>query len=64
MEDKLYSQFLQLRKDGRKVKRWWFNTWAKQLMADLYHDIKDFKHSDLQWPVSATRNEREKCILA
>ena len=36
MEDKLYSEFLQLRKDGRKVKRWWFNTRAKQLMADLY----------------------------
>ena len=48
MEDKLYSEFLQLRKDGRKVKRWWFNTQAKQLMADLYPDIKDFKHSD-QW---------------
>ena len=48
MEDKLYSEFLQLRKDGRKVKRWWFNTRAKQLMADLYPDVKDFKHSD-QW---------------
>ena len=48
MEDKLYSEFLQLRKDGRKVKRWWFKTRAKQLMADLYPDVKDFKHSD-QW---------------
>ena len=48
MEDKLYSEFLQLRKDGRKVKRWWFNTRAKQLMADLYPDVKDFKHLD-QW---------------
>ena len=47
MEDKLYSEFLQLRKDGRKVKRWWFNTREKQLMADLY-PVKDFKRSD-QW---------------
>ena len=31
MEDNLHSEFLQLRQDGRKVKRWWFNTRAKQL---------------------------------
>ena len=43
MEDNLHSEFLQLRQDGRKVKRR-----AKQLMADLYPDVKDFKHSD-QW---------------
>ena len=45
MEDKLYSEFfLQLREDGRKAKRWWFNTRPKQLMADLYPDVKDFTH--------------------
>ena len=49
MEDKLYSEsFLQLREDGRKVKRWLFNTRAKQLMAHLYPNVNDFTHSD-QW---------------
>ena len=49
MEDKLYSEsFLQLREDGRKVKRWLFNTGAKQLMAHLYPNVNDFTHSD-QW---------------
>ena len=66
MEDKLYSEFFPLRKDGRKVKRWWFNTQAKQLMADLYPDVKDFKHSD-QW-FKGSRNRKNvslrKCTHA
>ena len=46
MEDKLYKAFLDLRKEGRKVKRWWFDTRAKQLMNELYPDVKNFKYSD------------------
>ena len=46
MEDKLYKEFLDPRKEGRKVKRWWFDTQAKQLMNELYQDVKNFKYSD------------------
>ena len=46
MEDKLYKEFLDLRKEGQKVKRWWFDTRAKQLMNELYPDVKHFKYSD------------------
>lgn len=48
MEHRLYSEFTELRKEGRKVKRWWFNTRAEQLVNELYPEVKDFKHSD-QW---------------
>lgn len=46
IEDKLYKEFLDLRKEGRKVKRWWFDTRTKQLMNALYPDVKDLKYSD------------------
>ena len=46
MEDKLYKEFLDLRKEWRKVIRWWFDTRAKQLVNELYPDVKDFKYSD------------------
>lgn len=34
IEDKLYSEFTTMRAEGRKVKRWWFNMRAKQLMTE------------------------------
>ena len=46
MEDKVNKEFLDLRKEGRKVKRSRFDTRAKQLMNELYPDVKDFKYSD------------------
>ena len=46
IEDKLCKEFLDLRKEGRKVKRWWFDTRTKQLMNALYPDVKDLKYSD------------------
>ena len=46
MEGKLHAEFLELRKDGQSVKRWWFNTRAKQLMTQHHQDITTFNASD------------------
>ena len=46
MEDKLYKESLDLRKEGQKVKRGWFDNRPKQLMNELYPDVKDFQYSD------------------
>ena len=35
-----------MRKEGKSVKRWWLNSWAKQLVQELYPVDEDFKFSD------------------
>ena len=46
MEGKLHGEFLELRKGGQSVKRWWFNTRAKQLITEHHPDITTFNASD------------------
>ena len=46
MEGKLHAEFLELRKDAKSVKRWWFNIRAKQLMTEHHPDITTFNASD------------------
>ena len=35
-----------MRKEGKSVKRWWFNSRAKQLVQELYPVDEYFKFSD------------------
>ena len=46
MEGKLHAGFLELRKGGKSVKRWWFNTRARKLMTEHHPDITTFNASD------------------
>lgn len=34
MEQCLYKEFLDLRREGKKIRRWWFQNRGKQLMKD------------------------------
>ena len=63
MEDKLYKEFLDLRKEGQKVKRGWFDNRAKQLMNELYPDVKDFKYSDKWIRRFCKRNNISLCKI-
>ena len=47
MEDALYAEYKEAREKGKFLKRWWFNTRAKQLLKDHYPG-KELKCSD-QW---------------
>ena len=48
-EKLLYDEFLSLRKEGKAVKRWWFNNKMKLLVAEKYpRPQQEFKHPD-QW---------------
>ena len=47
MEDALYAEYKEARAKGKFLKRWWFNTRAKQLLKDHYPG-KELKCSD-QW---------------
>ena len=47
MEDALYAEYKEARAKGKFLKRWWFNTRAKQLLKDHYPG-KEIKCSD-QW---------------
>jgi len=40
MEDRLHSKFPDLRKEGQNVKGRWFNRQAKQVMNELYPNVK------------------------
>ena len=47
MENELFIMFTNMRDEGKRVKRWWFNTKAKQLVTEIYTDeIGSFKLSD------------------
>ena len=46
VESELYKVFLDMRKSGRKCKRWWFLSQAKRLIADNYPDVNEFKFSE------------------
>ena len=47
MESKLHQEFLQLRKEGKSAKHWWFTSRARQFMQELHPDkADDFKYSD------------------
>ena len=45
MEQELYSEFMELRKKGLKIKVWWFRSRAKQLL-DATHPDHSFKFSE------------------
>ena len=45
MEDVLYTEYKEARAKGNFLKRWWFNTRAKQLLKDHYPG-KGLKCSD------------------
>ena len=36
MEKELYQRFIDKRKDGKKIKGWWFNMQVKQIMSVKY----------------------------
>ena len=36
MEKELYPRFIDTRKDGKKIKGWWFNMQVKQIMSVKY----------------------------
>ena len=36
MEKELYQRFIDTRKDGKKIKGWWFNMQVKQIMSVKY----------------------------
>ena len=36
MEEALYAEYQQMRPEGKKVKRWWFDKRGKQLLNELY----------------------------
>ena len=36
MEEALHHEYQELRREGKKVKRWWFDTRAKQLVTEFY----------------------------
>ena len=46
MERELYKRFIYTRKEGQWIKRWWFNTQAKQIMIEIYPEhVETFKIS-------------------
>ena len=38
MENELYNKFLYTRKERKRVKRWWFNSKARELVKEKYPD--------------------------
>ena len=47
MGSKLHKEFLQLRKEGKSAKRWWFTSRARKLMQERHPDkADDLKYSD------------------
>ena len=38
MEKELYTKFFDMQKEGKLVKRWWFNSKARELMKEKYPD--------------------------
>ena len=65
MKVKVYSEFLMLKKEGSKVKRWCLITaGAKQLMTEVYLDVKGSKYSDkLFMTFRTTKNINFKIAL-
>ena len=46
LENRLHSQFLERRIQGKRVKRWWFNAKTKEIMSVFYPDNNgEFKMS-------------------
>ena len=46
MEKELYKRFIYTRRQGKRIKRWWFNTQAKQVMIETYPEhVETFKIS-------------------
>ena len=46
-EKQLHVEFIQLRKEGKKIKHWWFTARMKQLMEELYPNKAEmFRYSD------------------
>ena len=46
MENELFTLFTDMRKEGRRIKRWWFNAKAKELTRQMYPDeVDSFKLS-------------------
>ena len=44
MGKELYKRFIYTRKEGKRFKRWWFNTQAKQIMIETYPEhVETFK---------------------
>ena len=46
MEERLHKEFLDLRREGKKVRRWWFESRGKQLMKEHYPTANEFQFSD------------------
>lgn len=46
MEERLYSEYKEMREKGLKVKGWWFRVRSKQLHKDLYSDREEFSCSE------------------
>ena len=38
MEEELYAKFLDMQKEGKHAKRWWFNYKARELVKKKYPD--------------------------
>ncbi len=56
MEAELYKQFMEARSKGFKVKRWWFQMKAKQLMSKM-HPGASFQYSDCWFDRFKTRHD-------
>ena len=46
LEKDLYDEFKTMRREGKVVKRWWFNTHMIQLVKERNPEKADFKASD------------------
>ena len=46
MEKRLYDEFAKNRREGRKIKRWWFMAEAKELMKEMHPHVTAFKYSE------------------
>ena len=46
MEVRLHKMFLEMRKEGKSCKKWWFMANARKLMAEWYPAVTTFRYSD------------------
>ena len=57
VEQRLLSEFRERRKQGKIVKKWWFLSRSRTLMAELYPNATDFKFCDRWFGGFCRRNK-------